>query len=72
MPLDAERISSGSNVSEVAVAQIDSSKASQDAAPDMTTVLCGVPYGELGTGFVKEMTASTDPSISNGLKTCVG
>lgn len=66
--LDAVITSPGSKASEVAVAQIDSSKASQDAAPEMT-VLCGVPNGELDTGFNKEITASTEPSISKGLKT---
>jgi hypothetical protein len=72
IPFDNERTSSGSRVREVAVAQMDSSKASHDAAPDITTVFCGVPKGEFGTGLVKEITASTVPSISKGLKTWVG
>ncbi len=65
-------MSSGSNVSDAAVAQIDSSNASQEAAPDITD-FCGVPneMAGWGTGFVTEMTASTDPSISKGLRTCI-
>jgi len=71
VPLDPERISSGSKASEVEVAQIDSSKASQEAAPEIT-VFWGVPNGEFVTGFPKDRTASIDPSISKGLRTCIG
>jgi hypothetical protein len=70
-------MSTGSNVSDAAVVQIDSSNASQVAAPDIIDFcgvpkVSGVPNVRVGIiGFATEMTASTDPSISKGLRTCI-